>query len=288
MSASDAAKVFWGPRTLCMLLKVFPDKSSLSRAAAEQAANAIRIAIKKQGHARIVAATAASQIEFLDFLTKAPEIDWSKVEVFHLDEYIGLPVTHPGSFRKMLLEQLVQKTGVRKYHLLDGDAADPAAVARRVGKELSSGPVDIAFLGIGENGHLAFNDPPADFEIDQPYIVVELDEACRQQQVGEAWFANISQVPKQALSMSVKQVLKAKEILAVVPDKRKAAAIKACFAGNITPQAPASILRTHPNATIYLDTNSASMLDQEVRKIGDHELRSPIRGEAQPKREAEC
>jgi glucosamine-6-phosphate deaminase len=271
-----------------MLLKVFPDKSSLSRAAAEQAANAIRSAIVKQGYARIVAATAASQIEFLDFLTKAPDIDWFKVEVFHLDEYIGLPVTHPGSFRKMLLEQLVQKTGIQKYHLLDGDAADPVAVARRVGEELASGPVDIEFLGIGENGHLAFNDPPADFEIDQPYIVVELDEACRQQQVGEAWFANICQVPKQALSMSVKQVLKAKEILAVVPDKRKAAAIKACFGGNITPRAPASILRTHPNATIYLDTNSASMLNHELQELGEHELRSPIRSKAQPKREAEC
>lgn len=281
-----------------MLLKVFSDKSSLSRAAAEQAANAIRSAIAKQGHARIVAATAASQIVFLDFLTKAPEIDWSKVEVFHLDEYIGLPVTHPGSFRKMLLEQLVQKTGVRKYHLLEGDAADPAEVARRVGQELAAGPVDIAFLGIGENGHLAFNDPPADFEVDEPYIVVELDEACRQQQVGEAWFANISQVPKQALSMSVKQVLKAKEILAVVPDKRKAAAIKACFAGNISPQAPASILRAHENTTIYLDTNSASMLDHELRKEGEHELRLLIRGEAQSrllirgeaqsKRGAEC
>jgi glucosamine-6-phosphate deaminase len=271
-----------------MLLKVFSDKSAMSRAAAEQAGNAIRSAVAKQGHARIVVATAASQIEFLDFLTKALGIDWSKVEVFHLDEYIGLPVTHPGSFRKMLLEQLIHKTGIRKYHLLDGDAADPAAVARRVGKELASAPVDIAFLGIGENGHLAFNDPPADFEIDQPYIVVELDEACRQQQVGEAWFANISQVPKQALSMSVKQVLKAKEILAVVPDTRKAAAIKVCFAGKISPRAPASILRTHPNATIYLDTSSASMLDHELRKLGEHELRPLIRSEAQPKREAQC
>ncbi|MGH9515836.1 MAG: glucosamine-6-phosphate deaminase [Terriglobales bacterium] len=259
-----------------MLLKVFPDRSSLSQAASEQAATAIRSAILRQGHARIVAATAASQIEFLDFLTKAPGIDWSKVEVFHLDEYIGLPVTHPGSFRKMLLEQLIQKTGVLKYHLLDGDATDPAAVARRVGKELASAPVDIAFLGIGENGHLAFNDPPADFEIEQPYIVVELDEACRQQQVGEAWFADISQVPEQALSMSVQQVLKAKEILAVVPDQRKAQAIKACFAGEISPMAPASILRTHPDATIYLDKNSASMLGEDLRKTGEHELQAPV------------
>jgi glucosamine-6-phosphate deaminase len=258
-----------------MLLKVFPDKSSLSRAAAEQAANAIRSAIARQRHARIVAATAASQIEFLDALTKASGIDWSRVEVFHLDEYIGLPVTHPGSFRKMLLEQLIHKTGISNYHLLD-DAKDPASVARRVGLELASAPVDIAFLGIGENGHVAFNDPPADFEVQDPYIIVDLDEACRQQQVGEAWFADISQVPKQALSMSVQQVLKAKEILAVVPDQRKALAIKACFAGEISPMAPASILRTHPNATIYLDTNSASMLGDDLRKTGEHELRFPM------------
>lgn len=255
-----------------MLLKVFPDKSSLSRAAAEQAATAIRSALAKRDRARIVAATAASQIEFLDALTQAPGIDWSKVEVFHLDEYIGLPVTHPGSFRKMLLEQLIEKTGIVNYHLLDGDADDPAAVARRVGKELASAPVDIEFLGIGENGHLAFNDPPADFEIQEPYIVVELDEACRQQQVGEAWFANLSQVPKRALSMSVRQVLKAKEILAVVPDQRKARAIKACFSGEVSPMAPASILRTHPNATVYLDKNSASLLDEQLRETGEHEL----------------
>lgn len=255
-----------------MLVKVFPDKSSLSRAAAEHAANAIRNALGERGHARIVAATAASQIEFLDALTRLPGIDWRKVEAFHLDEYIGLPVTHPGSFRKMLLEQLIQKSGIVKYHLLDGDAPDPAAVARRAGKELASAPVDIAFLGIGENGHVAFNDPPADFEIEQPYIVVDLDEACRQQQVGEAWFANIAQVPKRALSMSVRQILKAKEILAVVPDQRKAHAIKACFEGEISRMAPASILRTHPNATVYLDKNSASMLSGDLREVGEHEL----------------
>lgn len=255
-----------------MLLKVFPDRSSLSRAAAEQAATAIRSALTKRGHARIVAATAASQIEFLDALTRASGIDWSKVEAFHLDEYIGLPVTHPGSFRQMLLEQLIQKTGIVSYHLLDGDARDPAEIARRVGKELALSPVDIAFLGIGENGHIAFNDPPADFEVEDPYIVVNLDEACRLQQVGEAWFANIAQVPKQALSMSVRQILKAKEILAVVPDKRKAPAIRACFAGEITSMAPASILRKHPNTTVYLDHNSASMLNNDLREMGEHEL----------------
>jgi len=243
-----------------MLLKVYDDKSSLGKAAAEQAANRIWRALADRGSARIIAATAASQLEFLEALTKMPGIDWKRVEAFHLDEYIGLPVTHPGSFRKMLLEQLVDKTGISQYHLLDGDAPDPAEVARREGKALASAPVDIAFLGIGENGHIAFNDPPADFEIEDPYIIVKLDEACRRQQVGEAWFADISQVPTQALSMSVQQILKAKEILAVVPDRRKAEAIRACFEGEISPMAPASILRTHPNVTIYLDQNSASLL----------------------------
>ena len=261
-----------------MLLKVFEDRTSLSQAAAEQAAKAIRTALANSGRARVVAATAASQIEFLDALTKMRDIAWSNVEVFHLDEYIGLPITHPGSFRKMLLELLVQRTGITHYHLLDGDADDPRAVARRVVKELASAPVDIAFLGIGENGHIAFNDPPADFEIEEPYIVVDLDEACRQQQVGEAWFANISQVPKQALSMSVRQVLKAKEILAVVPDTRKARAIRDCFENKISPMAPASILRSHPNATVYLDRNSASMLNPEWQRVGNHDLPVGIAG----------
>lgn len=246
-----------------MALKVFNNKSSASKAAAEQAGNAIRGAIRDRGQARIIAATAASQLLFLDALTRGPGIDWKQVEVFHLDEYIGLPITHPGSFRKMLLEQLVEKTGITKYHLLDGDC-DAADVVRRVGKALASAPIDIAFLGIGENGHLAFNDPPADFEVEDPYLIVTLDEACRQQQVGEAWFADLSQVPTQAISMSVRQILKAKEILAVVPDTRKAQAIKACFEGEISPMAPASILRTHPNATVYLDTNSAALLSPAV------------------------
>jgi glucosamine-6-phosphate deaminase len=247
-----------------MVLKVFNDKVSLGKTAAEQAAIAIRRAIQDHGQARVIAATAASQLEFLNALTKAPDIGWRNVELFHLDEYIGLPITHPGSFRKMLLEQLIRKTGITRYHLLDGDA-DAPDVVRRASAALSSAPVDIAFLGIGENGHLAFNDPPADFQTEEPYLIVKLDEACRQQQVGEAWFADISQVPTQAISMSVRQILKAKEILAVVPDTRKAQAVKACFEGEISPMVPASILRTHLNATIYLDKNSAALLSTALQ-----------------------
>jgi glucosamine-6-phosphate deaminase len=248
-----------------MILKVFEDKISLARAAAEQASAAIRRAIRDHGEARVVAATAASQVEFLDALTKTPDIDWQRMDLFHLDEYIGLPITHPASFRKMLMEQFVEKTGIVRYHLLDGDAADPSAVVREVGKQLAAAPIDIAFLGIGENGHIAFNDPPADFATEDPYIIVNLDEACRRQQVGEAWFADVSQVPKHAISMSAQQILKAKEILAVVPDKRKAQAVKACLEGEISPMAPASILRRHSNATIYLDRNSASLLSPALQ-----------------------
>src|SRR6202034_2810314 len=159
-----------------MLLKVFNNRATLGQAAAEQAAVAIRRAIAEHGNARIIAATAASQLEFLDTLTKSPGIDWARVEVFHLDEYIGLPATHPGSFRKMLMERLVSKTGIVHYHLLEGDAADPLAVSREVGERLASAPLDLAFLGIGENGHIAFNDPPADFTTEDPYLIVNLDE----------------------------------------------------------------------------------------------------------------
>jgi len=242
-----------------MIVRVFDDKKSLGAAAADQAAKAIRRAVKDRGAARIIAATGNAQLEFLDVLTRAEGIDWKNVEMFHLDEYVGLPMTHPASFQKYLLEQLINKVRMTRYHLLDG-TIDANETARRVGEALRSAPIDIAFVGIGENGHLAFNDPPADFETEEPYIVVELDEACRRQQVGEGWFANLSEVPKRAISMSVKQVLKAKEIIGIVPDARKAKAVKLCFDGEISPMAPASILRTHAAATIYLDRESASLL----------------------------
>jgi glucosamine-6-phosphate deaminase len=242
-----------------MIAKVFEDAASLSIAAAEQAAAAIRRAIAEGGSARIVAATGASQIALLENLTAAMGIDWSRVTMFHLDEYVGLAITHPASFRKYLLERLINKVGITQYHLLNG-AADVDEVVRRVSEAISSAPVDVALVGIGENGHLAFNDPPADFETEEPYLVVRLDEACRRQQVGEGWFGGISDVPRLAISMSVRQILKAKEIICVVPDARKAQAVKLCFEGEISPMAPASILRTHPNATVYLDKDSARLL----------------------------
>lgn len=242
-----------------MVVRVFEERNSLGQAAATQAARAIRHAIAKRGRARVVAASAASQFEFLEALTAAPGIDWRKVELFHLDEYIGLPMSHPASFCKFLEERLIGKTGIKEHHLLNGEE-DSAEVIRRTNQAISAAPIDIAFVGIGENGHLAFNDPPADFETEEPYIVVTLDEACRQQQVGEGWYKDLAAVPKRAISMSARQVLKAKEIVAVVPGPKKAQAIKACFDGEISPMAPASILRTHANATIYLDRESAALL----------------------------
>lgn len=242
-----------------MMIKCFDDKKEMARVAADQAASILRDTIQKQGKARLIAATGAAQFEFLEALTTLPAIDWKRVEMFHLDEYIGLPETHPASFCRFLKERLIQKTGMVHYHLLNGDE-DPAEVIRRTGEALQSEPIDVAFVGIGENGHLAFNDPPADFETEEPYIIVTLDEPCRRQQLGEGWFDSLADVPRRAISMSVRQILKTKQILCIVPDARKANAVKACFDGEISPLAPASILRTHPNTTVYLDKNSAALL----------------------------
>ncbi len=244
-----------------MNVRVFKDKVRLGQAAAAQAAAAIRAAISARGAARIIAATGASQFEFLGALVKSPGIDWAKVEMFHLDEYAGLPVTHPASFRRYLLERLIGPVGITKAHLLDGEG-DLAAVCRDVGRELNSAPIDIAFVGIGENGHLAFNDPPADFQTADPYLVVNLDEACRRQQVGEGWYAALDEVPKQAISMSILQILKAKKILCIVPDARKARAAHMCLEGAVTPLAPASALRRHADVEVFLDPDSAAQLQR--------------------------
>lgn len=246
-----------------MNVRVFNDKTLLGREAALQAAAAIRRAVAQKGAARIIAATGASQFEFLSALTEMPDVDWRRVELFHLDEYVNLPLTHPASFRRYLIERLIEKTGIEKYYLLDGEQ-NPEDVCRSVGNSLQASPVDVAFVGIGENGHLAFNDPPADFHTEEPYLVVRLDEACRRQQVGEGWFSDLREVPERAISMSIRQILKSKEMICVVPDARKAAAVKACLEGEISPLFPASILRTHPDVTVYLDRESARLLDPAV------------------------
>jgi glucosamine-6-phosphate deaminase len=248
-----------------MMIKVFDEARRLGRAAADDAAALIRAAVEDHGGARIIAATGASQFDFLDALTAERDVPWSEVELFHLDEYVGLSPDHPASFRKFLMERLIKKTGIRRYHFLAGES-DAAAECARVGALLAQSPVDVAFVGIGENGHLAFNDPPADFDTDDPYLMVDLDQACRRQQVGEGWFRTIEDVPARAISMSIRQILKARAILAVVPEARKAQAVKACLEGEITPMAPASILRTHPHTTIYLDEQSAALLESPPRR----------------------
>jgi glucosamine-6-phosphate deaminase len=240
-------------------IKTYVDCDTMSRAAARHATDVLRRTIETHGTVRMIAATGASQFGFLEALTAAPGIDWPRVEMFHLDEYVGIPIDHPASFRKYLLERLINKTKIGRYHFLDGEK-DPQAAMERVGRELARAPVDVAFVGIGENAHLAFNDPPADFETDRPYLTVTLDAACRRQQVGEGWFRSIEDVPSEAVSMSVRQILGSREILCIVPDERKAAAVKASVEGEVSPNAPASILQTHAKTTLYLDRDSASLL----------------------------
>jgi len=242
------------------MIQVFDDGAALAAAAAADAAARIREAIARRGRARIVAATGASQIQFLEALVREPGLDWGAVEMFHLDEYIGLPIDHAASFRKYLLERLILPAGITRYFLLDGER-DAETVCREAGAALQQEPVDVAMVGIGENGHLAFNDPPADFETDEPYIIVKLDERCRLQQVGEGWFATLADVPETAISMSVRQILRASAIICVVPDERKAQAVRDSLEGPIDAMTPASILRRHPDLTVYLDRASASLLD---------------------------
>lgn len=242
-----------------MIIKVFDTTTAMARAAAAHAADVMQRAIAATGSARIVTATGTSQLEFLSELTALAGVEWPRVTLFHLDEYVGLPVDHPASFRRYLLENIIRKVPLHDFLLLDGER-DVEEVCRQAGEALAARPVDVAFVGIGENGHLAFNDPPADFATTAPYIVVRLDEACRRQQVGEGWFASISDVPQQAISMSIRQILDAREIVCVVPDARKAVPVKAAVEGPVTPSVPASALQQHPRVTMYLDSASAVLL----------------------------
>jgi glucosamine-6-phosphate deaminase len=244
---------------LSMQVEVFENKTSLGQAAAQRAAKIIQEAIARRNVAYLIAATGSSQFEFLDALV-LQHIDWSKVVCFHLDEYLGLPATHPASFRRYLKERIVDRVQPRTFHFINSEATDIAEESRRVGELISKQTIDVAFVGVGENGHLAFNDPPADFDTVEPYIVVNLDQACRQQQVGEGWFKSIDEVPTQAISMSINQILKAHNILCIVPDQRKAGAVRNCFEFEVSPMRPASILQKHNGVTLYLDLESSSLL----------------------------
>jgi len=232
-------------------------KQILGENAAQLGAELINKAIIENGKANIIVATGASQFEMLNQLVKE-DIDWSLVTAFHLDEYIGISETHPASFRKYLKERFVDHVNLKEFNYVDG-SSDPYEECIRLGMVISQHSIDVAFVGIGENGHLAFNDPPADFETEEPYLVVSLDEACRRQQLGEGWFPTFNDVPEKAISMSIKQIMKSKSIICSVPDKRKAIAVRDTLKKEISPVCPASILRNHPNTVMFLDKESASL-----------------------------
>jgi len=243
-----------------MKLHLFKTKEEMGAAAAQEVAALIQEAIAARGEANIVLATGKSQFEMLAHLVTL-DVDWSSVTAFHLDEYIGLPITHPASFRKYLKERFESKVGTLKaFHYIDGENPDPEAECRRVGEIIQNLRIDVACVGIGENGHLAFNDPPADFDTEEPYIVVDLDEACRRQQLGEGWFPTLEDVPRQAISMSIRQIMKSEAIVCTVPDRRKAEAVKKAVEGEVTNLVPASILQEHAHCSLYLDEAAASLL----------------------------
>lgn len=238
-----------------------PDRPTMAAQAARDGAELLRQRLREAGSAAIIVATGASQLEMLATLVREAQIAWNRVTAFHLDEYVGLPITHPASFRKYLWERFHRLLPVplKAFHYVNGED-DPQAECRRLGAIIRENPIDVAFVGIGENGHLAFNDPPADFATEEPYLAVNLDDACRRQQLGEGWFPTFDDVPKRAISMSCRQILKSRHVVCTVPDHRKAAAVKGAVEGRVTPAVPASILQQHPHATLYLDAESASLL----------------------------
>lgn len=236
-------------------------KKETSQAAALAAGKKLQNAISSKGHANFIVATGASQYDFLKALTEDGAINWKKTTMFHLDEYIGVTDTHPASFCRYLRERLVDKVKPGTVHFLNGEVEDSQSECSRLNSIISEHEIDVAFVGIGENGHLAFNDPPADFETENPYIVVELDKPCRLQQVGEGWFKCLDDVPTHAISMSINQIMKSETIICTVPDKRKAKAVRNCLQGEISPMHPASILQNHPDCHVFLDAGSASLLE---------------------------
>lgn len=241
-------------------IKIFENKEELGEAAAISVAIKLNSAISEKGSANLILATGASQFQFLEHLQKQP-VNWEKITVFHLDEYLGMAVTHPASFRKYLKDRILESVHPRQVYYLNGDDADVEAEAKRYEGILKTHPIDVACIGIGENGHIAFNDPPvADFNDPKLVKVVELDEACRQQQLGEGWFPSIDDVPTHALSLTIPAIMRCKAISCVVPDERKSTAIYNTVISDISTRCPATILRKHPDAVLYLDQGSASKL----------------------------
>ena len=248
-----------------MDIRIEPDKKTLGARAAAEGSEAIRAAIARDGACTIILATGASQFEMLDALVVEEGIDWSKVTVFHLDEYVGLPITHGASFRRYLRERFVARVpALGDFVSIEGDAADLGSEVSRLNKLIAGQRIAVCFAGIGENCHLAFNDPPADFDVEDPYIVVTLDEACRRQQLGEGWFPTLEAVPDRAISMSIRQILKSERIVLCVPDARKAIAVRDAVEGAVSPDHPASVLQRHPRCTLYLDPPAAALLSRKT------------------------
>jgi glucosamine-6-phosphate deaminase len=245
-----------------MNIKISDNPVELGKVSAAAAVEGIINAIKEKGQANVILATGASQFETLKNLVENTTIDWSKVVMFHLDEYIGLPETAPASFRKYLKERFLNLVSPLKASYLVNGETNPEGECMRLNQIITEHPIDVALVGIGENGHLAFNDPPADFDTLSPYIVVDLDEKCRLQQFNEGWFPSLSEVPKKAISMSIKQICKSKMIICSVPDSRKAEAVKNTLENKVSNNDPASILQTHANCLFFLDKSSASLLSK--------------------------
>src|ERR1700722_12233428 len=242
-----------------MRVVVCESRNDLGERAANEGAAAIRLALEGNSDINIIVATGTSQFEVLSNLVRAQGIAWDRITIFHLDEYVGLAETHPASFRKYLRERFVNllPAAPRAFHAINGEG-DATAEVDRLSSLILGKEIAVAFIGIGENGHLAFNDPPADFETEEPYLVVSLDEACRRQQLGEGWFPTLESVPQKAISMSIQQILRAELIVCSVPDERKAAPVQLAVEGPVTPELPASILQQHSNTTLYLDPASAT------------------------------
>lgn len=239
-----------------MEIRICKDSKSLGKSAAAHVAQVLKQCIAEQGCARIVLSTGASQFDTISALVEEPGIKWDCVEMFHLDEYVDLPITHMASFRKYLQERFVDKVApLKAVHFVDGTKEGIAALT----EELRKKPVDIGLIGIGENGHIAFNDPPADFDTKEAYIIVNLDDKCKKQQMGEGWFETIDDVPKRAVSMTTYQIMQCKRIVSCVPHTVKAEAIKNTIqAKAVTNMVPATLLKTHPDWILYVDENSAS------------------------------
>ncbi|CAI6082986.1 6-phosphogluconolactonase [Cohnella sp. JJ-181] len=245
-----------------MRLLVHEDPESLGKRAAEEAADWIGQCVREKGSARIVLSTGASQFEFFKHFLEQ-KVDWPSVEMFHLDEYIGLPASHPASFRKYLRERFVSKVALKAAYYVDGEE-EPFLELERLERLAEAAPFDLGLIGIGENAHIAFNDPPADFAADAAYKVVALTNECKEQQVREGWFAGLGDVPESAITMTVQRILSCRKIISCVPHPVKADAVGRTLAADApTPDVPASILKLHPDWSLHLDSGSAAGLPAE-------------------------